>query len=129
MFSSVTVKVDPFVKYLEFMFTDNKVNLLLYASQMMKKFYHMQAKQFYPSQINFQLILAGSHLNGKSHTAILTLFFGTSKATLAYQSRINRKFSESQISYQDRNESLKKDLNNSVSESNHSSSSHSLKNK
>lgn len=32
MFSSVTVKVDPFVKYLEFMFTDNKVNLLLYAS-------------------------------------------------------------------------------------------------
>ena len=54
-------------------------------------------------------------------------FHDTSKATSAYLSSISGKFSKSQLSDQDRMAGMNKDASNSISESNHASSTHSLK--
>ena len=131
MFSSIAIKVDPFAEYLEFMFTEKQSKPVTGCKSNDGKilpYDELRAELFYPSRIDIrQTDGLVSRLGEEAATTFLIEFCDTSKATSAYLSSIGGKFSKSKLSDQDRMAGMNKDASNSISESNHASSTHSLK--
>ena len=131
MSSSIPIKVDPFAEYIEFMFTEKPSKPVAGCKSDDKhimSYDELQAEHFYPSRIDVQQ--TDGHFSSLGEEAVMALlieFWDPSKATSAYLTSISGKFIKSQLSDQDRMAGINKDASNSISESNHASSTHSLK--
>jgi hypothetical protein len=131
MFSEVSNAVDPFANYLDFMFTEKlskRITRVNSEDEKVMPYDELRAELFYPSRVDIRntddLVI---RLAEEAASTFLIEFRDPLKATSSYLSSVGGKYSISKISDDLRKAGLNKDASNSISESNHASSTHSLK--
>jgi hypothetical protein len=131
MFVEIANKVDPFAEYLDFMFTEKqskRISRSQLENDKVLPYNKLSAEIFYPTRINIRQTKSVSCLLAEeAASTFLAEFRDTSKATASYLSSIGGKYSASSVSAEDRIACLNKDSSNSIAESNHASSTYSLK--
>ena len=131
MFLEIAEKVDPFATYLEFMFTEKQnrsVGGTNSEDGRVLPYDELRAELFYPARADIrQTNIIACRLAEDAASTFLMEFRDTSKATSAYLSSIGGKYSAARVTTEDRIACLHKEASNSIAESNHASSTHSLK--
>ena len=130
MFSEITDDIDPFQQYMEYMFEEKQSNPVggsRAADTKTLPFDELRAELFYPTRrANRQTQDTACQLGKVIAATIIVELRDTSKATSHYLSSIKGKFSQAQITEEDRKANMNKMAHNSISESNHASSTAAL---
>jgi hypothetical protein len=128
IFSSISEKVDPFREYITHMY-EQKVTLTVSGINNDDLFYDdLRAALFYPTREDIiQTNKFCLELAVEAATVFLKEFRDTTKATHHYLSSIGGKYSTATITEDQRKASMGIEASNSIAESVHASSTHSLK--